>query len=100
MTTPLLVPPGDASPEAHVKAGHPPKPATIPELSRPGQKPEHRDDPMYPHERPVPDRRDSKHPKVSQVKVEGLPKGTPVLTPPKERKVTDPTAGRRITYLK
>ena len=94
MTTPLKPAPGDSSPEAHVKAGHPPTPTKIPDLGRP------EDDPAYWHTRPLPERRDSRDPQVSHVTVEGLPPGTPKLGPPKERKVTDPTAGRRITYLK
>ena len=39
MTTPLKPAPGDSSPEAHVKAGHPPTPTKIPDLGRPEDDP-------------------------------------------------------------
>jgi hypothetical protein len=84
----------DTSREAHVRAGLK-KPTNIPQLHRPGQAVEHRDNIDHPHTRELPERRDSRDPQPSRMKVDGLPKGTPTLKPPTEKKVVDKTAGKR-----
>jgi hypothetical protein len=98
---PLTMAPGDSTEAAHIKAGLE-TPTNIPKLARVGQAPEHRDNPMHPHQRVLPNGPDSKSPAPSAFAVDlsMAPAGTTdalrtVGVPPAEKKVVDPTAGKR-----